>query len=141
MSLKLKAKNEKQERGRMERERLSSVNTNQRKMNGTNALIKVLEKHELGGWKIMTCHVHCAIPAASLVTAWLFVPTCLALEQETPIPKFLYSLLQCPPLFYCNGLSRLSNEIVRLHLCCNKLTQDFKLVNQLVLLDLKVTCA
>lgn len=41
----------------------------------------------------------------------------------------------------CNGLSRLSNEIVRLHLCCNKLTQDFKLVNQLVLLYPKTACA
>lgn len=81
----------------------------------------------------MICHGDCAIPAASLVTASLFVSRCLALEQESSIKKLLYSLLQRPPLFYCNGLSRLSNEIVRLHLCCNNLTQDFKLVNQLAL--------
>lgn len=50
-------------------ERLSGVNINQRKMEGSDTHIKVLEKHELGGWEIMTCHVDCASPAASLVTA------------------------------------------------------------------------
>lgn len=53
------------------RERLSGVNTNQRKMKGSD--IKVLKKHELGGWEIMTCHVDCAIPAASLS-----LPSCLS---------------------------------------------------------------